>query len=119
MLIVQAELTDGLSVLEVGCGTGNLITRVARQHLGVTAAAAIRILGRWPEPSARPAGSGITFDRGYVQKLPYADGRFDRVLSSMMWHHLDEDVKAEAAAQIYRVLRPGGSLHLVDVGGEV
>ena len=119
MLIAQAELADGLSVLEVGCGTGNLITRVARRYTGATA------VGCDPDPRALARAqrkarglSGITFDRGYAQKLPYPDAQFDRVLSSMMWHHLDEDVKAEAAAEIFRVLRPGGSLHLVDIGGE-
>lgn len=61
--------------------------------------------------------AGIRFDRGYAQELPYADGEFDRVLSSMMWHHLDDDVKPQAAAEIFRVLRPGGRLYLLDVGG--
>lgn len=118
-LLDQAELTDGASVLELGCGTGNLITQVPRRHAGVTA------VGCDPDPRALARAerkarglSGITFDRGYAQRLPYPDGRFDRVLSSMMWHHLGEDVKAQAAAEIFRVLRPGGSLHLVDIGGE-
>lgn len=119
-LIEQAELGDGLSILEVGCGTGNLITRAVRGHPGV------RAVGCDPDPRALARAerkarglSGITFDRGYVQKLPYADGEFDRVLSSMMWHHLDEDVKTQAAEEIFRVLRPGGSLHLMDIGGEM
>jgi SAM-dependent methyltransferase len=119
-LIDQAELTDGLAVLEVGCGTGNVITRVPRAYPGVKA------VGCDPDPRALARAqkkvrglSGITFDRGYIQKLPYGDGEFDRVLSSMMWHHLDEDVKAQAAEEISRVLRPGGSLHLVDIGGDM
>ena len=37
----------------------------------------------------------------------------------MMLHHLDDDVKADAAAEVLRVLRPGGRLHLVDIGGEM
>ena len=61
--------------------------------------------------------SGIRFERAYAQELPFADGEFDRVLSSMMLHHLDDDVKAGAAAEIHRVLRPGGTLHIVDIGG--
>ncbi|MCV7224418.1 class I SAM-dependent methyltransferase [Mycolicibacterium elephantis] len=61
--------------------------------------------------------AGIRFDRGYAQELPYADGEFDRVLLSMMWHHLDDDVKPQAAAEVFRVLRPGGRLYLLDVGG--
>lgn len=118
-LIEQAALTDGLSVLEVGCGTGNVITRVLRKYPGVKG------VGCDPDPRAlaraekKARGTGVRFDRGYVQELPYGDGEFDRVLSSMMWHHLDEDVKAKAAEQIFRVLRPGGSLHLVDIGGEM
>jgi ubiquinone/menaquinone biosynthesis C-methylase UbiE len=119
-LIEQAELCDGLSVLEVGCGTGNLIIGARRSHPGV------RAVGCDPDPRALARAerkarglAGVSFDRGYVQKLPYADGEFDRVLSSMMWHHLDENVKPEAAEEIFRVLRPGGSLHLVDIGGEM
>jgi SAM-dependent methyltransferase len=49
--------------------------------------------------------------------LPYADGSFDRVLSSMMLHHLDARVQAAAIAEGFRVLRPGGSIHIVDVVG--
>ena len=37
----------------------------------------------------------------------------------MMLHHLGDDVKADAAAEVLRVLRPGGRLHLVDIGGEM
>ena len=63
--------------------------------------------------------NGIRFERGYAQRLPYADGEFDRVLSSMMLHHLDDDAKSAAAAEVFRVLRPGGRLHLVDMGGDM
>ena len=63
--------------------------------------------------------TGIRFERAYAQELPFADGEFDRVLSSMMLHHLDDDVKAGAAAEIHRVLRPGGTLHIVDIGGHM
>ena len=63
--------------------------------------------------------SGIRFERAYAQDLPFADGEFDRMLSSMMLHHLDDDVKAAAAAEAYRVLRPGGILHILDIGGSM
>lgn len=36
----------------------------------------------------------------------------------MMFHHLDDEVKAAALAEVFRVLRPGGGLHVVDVGGD-
>ena len=84
------------------------------------------MIGCDPDPLALAQGAaksrpadGIRFERGYAQRLPYADGEFDRVLSSMMLHHLDGDAKTAAAAEIFRVLRPGGTLHLVDIGGDM
>lgn len=118
-LIAQAELADGHRVLEIGCGTGNLTIRAKRAHPHA------EVIGSDPDPLAlgraerKARGlAGIRFERGYAQRLPYADGEFDRVLSSMMLHHLDDDAKTAAAAEVFRVLRPGGRLHLVDIGGD-
>jgi ubiquinone/menaquinone biosynthesis C-methylase UbiE len=117
-LVAQAELADGQRVLEIGCGTGNVTTRVKRAVPGVD------MVGTDPDPLALARAqrkargmTGIRFEHAYAQELPFADGEFDRVLSSMMLHHLDDDVKAGAAAEIHRVLRPGGALHIVDIGG--
>lgn len=116
-LIAQAEIADGQRVLEIGCGTGNLTTRVKRAHPGAD------VTGSDPDPRAldraRRKANDIRFERGYAERLPYADGEFDRVLSSMMLHHVHGDAKTAAAAEIFRVLRPGGRLHLVDIGGDV
>jgi ubiquinone/menaquinone biosynthesis C-methylase UbiE len=119
-LIGQAELADDYRVLEIGCGTGNLTIRAKRAH------PSIEMIGSDPDPLAlrraqRKAArlSGIRFERGYAQRLPYSDGEFDRVLSSMMLHHLDSDAKTAAAAEVFRVLRPGGRLHVVDMGGNM
>lgn len=119
-LVAQAELAPGLRVLEIGCGTGNVTTRVKRAEPYAD------VVGTDPDPRAlgraqrKARGmTGIRFERAFAQELPFADGEFDRVLSSMMLHHLDDDVKAAAAAEIHRVLRPGGTLHIVDVGGHM
>ena len=119
-LIGQAELTEGHRVLEIGSGTGNLTIRAKRSASGVEA------IGIDPDPLALSRAqrkshgmTGIRFDRGYAQKLPYADGEFDRVLSSMMLHHLDSEAKTAAAGEVFRVLRPGGSVHVVDIDAEV
>lgn len=119
-LIAQAELDDNQRVLEIGCGTGNVILQAKRAYPGA------EFVGCDPDPRALARAqrkaqefSGIRFDQGYAQQLPYPDGEFDRVLSSMMLHHLPEDVKAGAAAEVFRVLRPGGRLHVVDIGGDM
>jgi ubiquinone/menaquinone biosynthesis C-methylase UbiE len=119
-LIAQAELADGYRVLEIGSGTGNLTIRAKRSRPGAD------VVGVDPDPLALARArrklrdrAGIRFDRGYAQKLPYRDGEFDRVLSAMMLHHLDSEAKAAAAAEVCRVLKPGGRLHLVDIDADV
>lgn len=119
-LVAQAELAPGQRVLEIGCGTGNLTIRAKR------AQPAAELIGSDPDPLALARAerkahglNGIRFERAYAQELPYAEGEFDRLLSAMMLHHLDTDIKTAALAEALRVLRPGGSLHIVDVGGAV
>jgi ubiquinone/menaquinone biosynthesis C-methylase UbiE len=118
-LVEQAALEPGQDVLEVGCGTGNLALLVAREHPDV------RVVGLDPDPKAlalarRKAdrrGAALRLDRGFGDALPYPDGSFDRVLSSLMLHHLDPAEKPAMLREIVRVLRPGGELHLLDFGG--
>jgi ubiquinone/menaquinone biosynthesis C-methylase UbiE len=116
-LIAQAGLADSRRVLEIGCGTGNLLIRAKRDYPQSEA------VGCDPDPRAleraRRKTDAVRLEQGYAERLPYADGEFDRVLSSMMLHHINGDAKTAAAAEIFRVLRPGGRLHLVDIGGEV
>lgn len=119
-LVGQAGLAAGQRVLEIGCGTGNLAIRAKRAHPDV------EVVGSDPDPLALARAqrkarrlTGIRFERGYAQQLPYPDADFDRVLSSLMLHHLDRDTKTAAVAEVWRVLRPGGTAHVADFDGEV
>lgn len=118
-LVAQAGLADGQRVVEIGCGTGNLTVRAKKSCPGAD------IVGTDPDPRALQRAerkakgmTGIGFTRAYAQELPFDDGEFDRALSSMMLHHLDEATKIAAARELFRVLRPGGRLHVVDVRGD-
>ena len=118
-LVVQAAVEPGHRVLEVGCGTGNLALRVQRMHPDA------EVVGLDPDPlalerarrKAERAGRPVRWDRGTAGELPYPDESVDRVLSALMFHHLDETEKGRMLAEVRRVLRPGGQLHLVDFGG--
>jgi SAM-dependent methyltransferase len=62
------------------------------------------------------AGAQIRFAEGLSDDLPYPDASFDRVLSSLFFHHLDRSGKERTLAEVRRVLRPGGELHVADWG---
>jgi SAM-dependent methyltransferase len=49
-------------------------------------------------------------------KLPYPDGYFDRVLSSLFFHHLTPESVGRTLRGVFRVLRPRGQLHVADWG---
>lgn len=118
-LVELAGVEPGHRVLEIGCGPGGLVLRAQRMHPDAD------VVGLDPDPlalakarhKAERAGLPVRFDQGKAGELPYPDESFDRVLSSFMFHHLDDDEKRRALAEVHRVLRPGGQLHLVDVAG--
>jgi ubiquinone/menaquinone biosynthesis C-methylase UbiE len=119
-LAEQAALESAERVLEIGCGTANLALLVKRMR------PQLDVVGLDPDPKAlaraarkaRRAALPLELDRGFADELPYPDCSFDRVLSSLMFHHLEADLRAASLRQVLRVLRPAGSLHLMDFGGE-
>lgn len=116
--IYKAELKDGESVLDVGCGTG-VLTRFADQAVGQTGCAiGIDPARKMIEVALKNAikeGSRVDFRLGVIEALSFEDNRFDCVLSSAMLHHLPPEVKVKGLSEVYRVLKPGGRLLLVDV----
>jgi len=117
-LLEIAELKAEDRVLDLGCGTGTLAIAAERAQPG----AEVTGLDGDPEILARArqkassAGAHVDFDQGHSTDLPYDDGRFDVVLSTLFFHHLEPAAKRATAAEIARVLRPGGRLLVADWG---
>jgi SAM-dependent methyltransferase len=114
-VLERAALAEGERVLDVACGTGTLALSAARSARNV------RVTGVDGDPAilerARAkAGNEVTFDEGLSTELPYEDGSFDVVLSTLFFHHLSDEAKLRSAEEVRRVLRPAGRVVIGDLG---
>jgi ubiquinone/menaquinone biosynthesis C-methylase UbiE len=118
LLLDHAAPGPGQQILDVGCGTGSLLILVKRMIPDV------EVTGIDPDPQALARARrkaerecvSVQFDEGFSDELPYPDKSFDRVFSSFMFHHLPAGEKAETLSEVRRVLKAGGSFHMVDFG---
>jgi ubiquinone/menaquinone biosynthesis C-methylase UbiE len=116
--VALAQIKAGDRVLDVGCGTGDL-TLAAKALVGPTG----KVFGTDASPTmieqaqrkANQAGVEVTFRVDLVENITFPANQFDIVLSSLMMHHLPDDLKHTGLAEIYRVLKPGGRVMIVDM----
>lgn len=117
-LIRQMLVQPGHQVLDLACGTGTLAIRLHQAQPGAAVTgvdgdpAVLAIASR----KATRAGATVQFDQALSHDLPYPDRSFDRVVSSLFFHHLTWPQKEATAAEVLRVLKPGGELHVADWG---
>lgn len=117
-LLEQAGIAPGQRVLDLACGTGTLAIAAKRRQPGAEITGIDgdpAVLARARE-KAESEGIRIRFDEGRSERLPYPDGSFDLVLSSLFFHHVAREAKERTAHEIARVLKPGGELHVADWG---
>jgi len=115
--LAASQVKSPTSILDVGCGTGRLLRATAARFPaarleGVDAApqmvqTAVHLL---------PPGSSIHFQEATAEALPFADGQFDLVFSTMTFHHWADQNKG--VSEVARVLSPGGRWLLADFIGQ-
>ncbi|MEO8649370.1 MAG: class I SAM-dependent methyltransferase [Acidobacteriota bacterium] len=117
-LIEQARIEGDHSVLDLACGTATLSIMLKQRQprarvIGVDGDA--RIL-RIAKTKVRRAQVEIQFDVGMSFDLPYKDESFERVISSLFFHHLTRENKSKTLREVIRVLKPNGQFHVADWG---
>jgi len=114
-----ADVAPGETVLDVGCGTGNLSLAMLR------AQPAARVTGLDPDVGAlrtaarkaRRRRVPLTLVQGFADRLPTEDGSLDHVVSALALHHVPDEGRVLFARDAFRALRPGGRVTIADFGG--
>ncbi|MDD5493595.1 MAG: class I SAM-dependent methyltransferase, partial [Dehalococcoidia bacterium] len=117
---VRAKFADFINpsdeddILDICCGTGTLIPLLAERithgrviGIDLSPAMLFKIAGKSRSNNVFPLQSD-------AQNMPFADGYFDKELISLGLHEIPDGVRLAALKEIYRTLKPGGSLFVFD-----
>jgi SAM-dependent methyltransferase len=110
--VSRMALEPGARVLDIACGTGNTTIPLARRGARVTGLDMMPHFLEEARTRAAREGLRIHFDEGFAERLPYPDGSFDFLIS--MFGIMFSPLPATVAAEMARVLRPGGRLALAN-----
>ena len=114
--LASEQVPQPQSILDVGCGTGRLL-RTASQRFPGARLEGIDAASQMVEHamSLMEPGAPIHFQQGTAEALPFADGQFDLVFSTMTFHHWADQRKG--VSEVARVLAPSGRWLLADFIG--
>lgn len=116
MLMDAAGVQSGDRALDVGCGPGYFARMLARAVGPEGSVVGIDAAPEMIEYASRKARRlpNCRFQAGTAEALAFPDASLNVVVSSLMLHHLPDEVRLPAVIEMKRVLRPGGTLLLAD-----
>lgn len=110
VLAESADVRAGQRVLDVAAGNGNATLAAARRFAEVISTDYVPALLARGQQRAEAEGLPVVFQEADAEALPFADGSFDRVLSTFGVMFAPDH--SQAAAEMLRVTRPGGKIGL-------
>lgn len=117
-LLHLVNIEQNQSILDFGCGTGTFAIMMKK----ITPSATIfgvdvdsKVLNIAARKAVRE-NAKIAFNTYDGKTLPYADNTFDKVISTLVFHHLTREHKVKALSEVRRVLKNGGALYVADFG---
>ena len=120
-LIQLASIGDDSNVLDFGCGTGTL-TIMAKETYPQANITGIDVDAEVLHKAihkAKMKGLDILLLNYDGNNLPFQPNSFDRVISCLVFHHLDTETKQNILKEIFRILNKNGQLHIADFGRSV
>jgi ubiquinone/menaquinone biosynthesis C-methylase UbiE len=102
---------QGMSVLDVGCGTGSQLALYQKQGCQVSG---IDLSPAMLSVAGNRLGAGADLRLADATSMPFSDGSFDVVLSMLVLHEMSPRVRAETLREARRVLKPEGRMLIID-----
>jgi len=118
-LIDQLQLKGNETILDFGCGSGTLAIMIKEQYplvniTGVDVDEQILGIAEKKTKSAQLNISLIKFDGEDLSSL--GNQQFDKIVSTLVFHHISTHVKTKIFYQLFNLLKSGGELHIADFG---
>lgn len=117
-LINSTTTSKVTNILDIGCGTATLTLMIEDKFKSAT------VIGLDGDPKIleiarqkiNEKNKRVTLHEGYSTNIPFEDGRFELVFSSLMFHHLTSEDKRRTLSEVHRVLGVNGEILIADWG---